>query len=74
MKNNDLTFIIGIIVFSFLFLPFTFSDEMVYIKKGTTSIYVEYTYIWMMISTILMIIFSFLGICFLIEKILNKNK
>lgn len=70
--KNKLIFIIGIIIFGLIFLPFTFSDEMTYVKKGSQSIYVEYTYFWLLISTCLMIVFSVIGIFYFVERFLNS--
>jgi uncharacterized membrane protein YidH (DUF202 family) len=72
--KNKLILPITLVIIIGIFIPFTFSDEMTYVKKGTQSIYVPYTYIWLMISTTLLIFFSCLGVLFLVEKILENIK
>jgi len=73
MKKSILPFILSVVFFAILLLPFTFSEEMTYVKKGTQSIYVPYTYFWLCISIPIISGFSFLGICTLFEKIFKED-
>ena len=73
MKKSILSFILSILFFTILLLPFTFSEEMTYVKKGTQSIYVSYTYLWLCVSIPIIFGLSFLGTCTLFEKLLKED-
>ena len=75
MKNSTIAILLGLATYLLIVSPFfIIPDDMVYIKKGTESIYQPYIHNIFMVSVIIMGVFSIEGFVALWNRILKNTK